>query len=112
MRIMTNAAIAGTICLAFGAGAIASDLSMAQFARAQADYFVAIQGCQNKNVLATKSCEMKAEDALASANGGVTETRKKSTAYRSAKAKIAIARDCARMQLANARKGEAADKPH
>jgi hypothetical protein len=172
MRYVINAAIAGTIILAFGAGAFASDMSKAQFraatkrieaqdkvaradcvalrgnaksvclvdadgrkriavaelaaayhptqaarqdakfVRAQADYSVAVQRCQDTAAASRKACEIRAGAVLASANADATEIRKKSTAYRTAKAKFAMARERAREQLADTSAEEAADKPH
>lgn len=111
MSTTTSIAIAGTICLAFGAAAIAGDPPAVRSASAQAEDPAAIRKCGDKSVADGKSCEKKAEAAPGPATAGVPEQRKTSNAYRNAKARLAIARDRARQQLAEARKDEAARRP-
>lgn len=85
MRTTTITAIAGAITLAFCAAAMADSMPKA--------------GCTSSRAGAKGAC----------ASAPATQ-RKGPSAYRAAKAKLTIARERARQQLADARKDEAADK--
>jgi hypothetical protein len=89
MRTTTITAIAGAITLAFCAAAMADSMPKAQ---------------------AGAGCGLSRDGAKGACVSAPATQRKGPSAYRTAKAKLTIARERARQQLADARRDEAAGK--